>query len=121
MNPFNPCLTAADSQAKRQRERRTRRKPLRTALYLVAAIVLTAFLLALSGCVESSKHTTLPDGTKIEEHSKQADPNVLRFGADVVRAYSPREIKRVREEKSGRISEQEIADRFKPLYGPKLP
>lgn len=137
MSPFNTCLTAADSEAKRQkriqRERKNRMK-FPTILLLAAALILIGCLIS---CVESSKRTTMPDGTRIEEYSKQTDPNVLRFGADVVRAYSPREIRRVREEKSGdvheidfvnikaprgsRITDKEIRNRWQPVYGPTLP
>lgn len=76
----------------------------------------TLCCLMLAACVEST--VTAPDGTVTR--LKQPAPGVLPFAAAAVIAYSPRPIV-VRQEKSGRISKREIADRFKPIYGPELP
>lgn len=70
----------------------------------------TALVAFLSGCIQTT--TTAPDGTVTT--TKAPAPGVLQFGADVARAYSPRPIRRVREEKSGRITAEEIANRWKP-------
>jgi hypothetical protein len=88
--------------------------PLKLLLVIVAAVVLA---IGLSGCIQTT--TTAPDGSVTT--TKAPAPGVLQFGADVVRAYSPREIKRVREEKSGRITMREIRERWQPVYGPALP
>lgn len=104
---------------------------MRPLAYLSAACVLL-----LASCVESTM--TAPDGTVTK--LKQPAPGVLPFLGAAVIAYSPRPIV-VKEEKSirgsksreserqaafsftseRRISKEEINDRWKPLYGPKLP
>lgn len=73
-------------------------------------------ILALSACLVGCVTTISPDGTV----TKAPAPGVLPFAAAAIVAYSPRPIV-VREEKSGRISRQEILDRWQPTYGPKLP
>jgi len=85
--------------------------------YIASAIAGLAVAFCNFGCVLTE--TTDPTTGKITKKSEPA-PGVLPFLGAAVIAYSPRPIV-VREEKSGRISKQEIADRFKPLYGPKLP
>lgn len=65
--------------------------------------------LFLTGCVTTT--TTAPDGSVTI--TKQPAPGVLPFAGAVLEAYSPRAIV-VREEKSGPITPEEIADRWKP-------
>lgn len=55
---------------------------------------------------------TTPDGTATTV--KAPVPGLLSFAKDVFRAYSPRPIPRVREEKSGPIKPSEIQSRWKP-------
>ena len=70
------------------------------------ALILTLFL---SSCVTTT--TTAPDGSVTV--TKQPVPGVLPFAGAVLEAYSPRAIV-VREEKSGPITPEEIANRWKP-------
>lgn len=82
---------------------------MRTAFFLILAFVMTLFLLSLTGCITTT--TTAKDGTVTV--TKTPAPGVLPFAGAVLEAYSPRDI-RVREEKTGRITRQEIERRWKP-------
>lgn len=66
-------------------------------------------LLALTGCVTSI--TKAPDGSVTT--IKAPAPGVLQFAGAAITAYSPRPIV-VREEKSGRITSEEIQQRWRP-------
>lgn len=81
---------------------------IKTSLAALIALVLLVAL-CLCGCVTTT--TTAKDGSVTV--TKAPAPGVLPFAAAAITAYSPREIK-VREEKSGRISPEEIANRWKP-------
>lgn len=65
-------------------------------------------LALLSGCVET---TVIDPLTGVTTTTKTPAPGVLPFVGGVIQAYSPRAIY-VREEKSGRISKEEIKARF---------
>ena len=72
-------------------------------------IVLAAAVLYAVSCTTVT--TTAKDGTVTV--TKVPAPGVLPFAGAVLEAYSPRAIV-VREEKSGRITPEEIANRWKP-------
>jgi len=76
--------------------------------YLLLALA-AVIGLALSCCTTTT--TTAPDGTVTV--TKAPAPGVLPFAGAAIRAYSPRPII-VREEKSGPITAEEIANRWKP-------
>ncbi len=65
--------------------------------------------LLLASCVTTT--TTGPDGSATI--TKRPAPGVMPFAGAVIEAYSPRAI-RVREEKSGTITTEEINKRWKP-------
>jgi hypothetical protein len=89
---------------------------MRTIAYLIIAILGVAVAQCLVGCVQTT--TTAKDGTVTV--TKAPAPGVLPFAAAAISAYSPRPIK-VREEKSARITAEEIANRWRPVFGPELP
>lgn len=81
-------------------------KTLRAIWHLI--VIAAAVLYAVS-CTTVT--TTAKDGTVTV--TKAPAPGVLPFAGAVLEAYSPRAIV-VREEKSGRITLEEIANRWKP-------
>ena len=83
--------------------------PINFARIFLGIAALAALLFALTGCTTTT--TTTPDGTVTI--TKAPAPGVLPFAGAALRAYSPRPII-VREEKSGRITAGEIANRWKP-------
>jgi len=89
------------------------RKPRNLPMQFARGILLLALAavigLALSCCTTTT--TTAPDGTVTV--TKAPAPGVLPFAGAAIRAYSPRPII-VREEKSGPITAEEIANRWKP-------
>jgi hypothetical protein len=84
--------------------------------YLAAIAAGLAVAFCNFGCVQTE--TVAPDGTITR--SKQPAPGVLQFAGAAITAYSPRPIK-VREEKSARITDKEIANRWRPVFGPEMP
>ena len=83
--------------------------PINFARIFLGIAALAALLLVLTGCTTTT--TTTPDGTVTI--TKAPAPGVLPFAGAALRAYSPRPIL-VREEKSGPISAEQIANRWKP-------
>ena len=83
--------------------------PINFARIFLGIAALAALLFALTGC--KTTVTTTPDGTVTI--TKAPAPGVLPFAGAALRAYSPRPIL-VREEKSGPISAEQIANRWKP-------
>lgn len=81
-------------------------KTLRAIWHLI--VIAAAVLYAVS-CTTTT--TTALDGSVTV--TKAPAPGVLPFAGAVMEAYSPRAIT-VREEKSGRITPEEIANRWKP-------
>lgn len=83
--------------------------PINFARIFRGLAALAALLLVLTGCTTTT--TTAPDGSVTI--TKAPAPGVLPFAGAALRAYSPRPII-VQEEKSGRITAEEIANRWKP-------
>lgn len=97
-----------------------KRMKLQTLLFVLLSAALAIF--ALTGCTQTTTRTVDPvTGATTETTTKAPSPGVLPFAGDVIRAYSPRPIYRVREEKSGRITAREIRERWQPAHGPALP
>jgi hypothetical protein len=77
----------------------------------------TAFFLA--SCAFEETTTTTTDAksglvTVEKKTTKKADAVALGFAGDVFAAYASPRARRVREEKSGPISREEIANRWNP-------
>jgi len=84
--------------------------PMKRPGFILALIAIAVLALGfLTGCVETT--TTAKDGSVTT--TKAPAPGVLRFAGAAITAYSPRPIV-VREEKSGRITLDEISNRWKP-------
>ena len=106
-DPFTTDLDEADCQAWRQKHRPPQAMKKKTLVPLLLAVVLALLWFGLSGC--TSTEVIAPDGTITR--TKEPSPGVLPFAAAAVTAYSPRPIV-VRVEKSGRITPEEIQQRW---------
>lgn len=85
------------------------RKSMKPWLLILAVILALAYMCGLVGCTTVT--TTAKDGSVTV--TKAPAPGVLQFAGAAITAYSPRPIK-VREEKSARITPEEIAKRWRP-------
>jgi len=76
----------------------------------------TAAILAftLAACSTVKTTVTAPDGTVTVTESSSTDPAALALAGTAITAYAPPRARTIREEKSGRISPAEIANRWKP-------
>jgi hypothetical protein len=113
---FTTDLDEADRQAWRQKHRPPPSMKKAPVFPLILAGVLIAFLWSiLTGC--TTIEVIAPDGTITR--TQAPSPGVLPFAAAAITAYSPRPII-VRQEKSGRITPEEIQQRWRPATPPHL-